>query len=148
MTRVVVPAPISCYVFIEQSDPMLPRLILIPLLTLITAASAAGAWAQDKGTVNPKPLPPLANPNDPNVGAKELFGRKVLPAAMPTRVLGFYAHACPGLLAHLREDGARHQTAAKGNLFKLQTASESSATIEPSKSASWAAPSAAHPSKR
>jgi len=39
-------------------------------------------------------LPPLANPNDPKVGAKELFGRKVLPAAMPTRVLGFYAHGC------------------------------------------------------
>ena len=52
------------------------------------------ALAQDKGTVNPKPLPPLANPNDPKIGAKELFGRKVLPAAMPTRVLGFYAHGC------------------------------------------------------
>ena len=73
---------------------MTPRLILIPLLTLMIAASAASALAQDKGTVNPKPLPPLANPNDPNIGAKELFGRKVLPAAMPTRVLGFYAHGC------------------------------------------------------
>src|SRR6266496_264812 len=73
---------------------MNPRLILIPLLTLMTAASVAGAWAQDKGTVHPKPLPPLANPNDPKIGAKELFGRKVLPAAMPTRVLGFYAHGC------------------------------------------------------
>ncbi len=40
------------------------------------------ALAQDKGTVNPKPLPPLANPNDPHIGAKELFGRKVLPAAI------------------------------------------------------------------
>ena len=73
---------------------MISRLILIPLLTLIAAANAASALAQDKGTVNPKPLPPLANPNDPNIGAKELFGRKVLPAAMPTRVLGFYAHGC------------------------------------------------------
>ena len=44
--------------------------------------------------VNPKPLPPLANPDDPKIGAKELFGRKVLPAAMPTRVHGFYAHGC------------------------------------------------------
>ena len=78
----------------EQSDPMTSRLILIPLLTLMIAASAVSAWAQDKGTVNPKPLPPLANPNDPNTPAKELFGRKVLPAAMPTRVLGFYAHGC------------------------------------------------------
>ena len=50
----------------EQSDPMTSRLILIPLLTLMIAASAVSAWAQDKGTVNPKPLPPLANPNDPN----------------------------------------------------------------------------------
>ena len=73
---------------------MTPRLILIPLLTLMAAANAASALAQDKGTVNPKPLPPLANPNDPKIGAKELFGRKVLPAAMPTRVLGFYAHGC------------------------------------------------------
>ena len=52
------------------------------------------ALAQDKGSVNPKPLPPLANPNDPKLGAKELFGRKVLPAAMPTRVVGFYAKGC------------------------------------------------------
>ena len=69
----------------EQSDPMTSRLILIPLLSLMIAASAVNAWAQDKGTVNPKPLPPLANPNDPNTPAKELFGRKALPAAMPTQ---------------------------------------------------------------
>src|SRR4051794_9031434 len=70
------------------------RLILIPLLISMGLASAAPAWAQDKGTVDPKALPPLANPNDPKIGAKELFGRKLLPAAMPTRVLGFYAHGC------------------------------------------------------
>src|SRR6187401_2920731 len=73
---------------------MTPRLVLIPLLILLGLVDASAAWAQDKGTVNPKPLPPLANPNDPNTPAKELFGRKVLPAAMPTRVLGFYAHGC------------------------------------------------------
>src|ERR1700732_5518667 len=70
---------------------------LIPILLLLsfaTFASAPGALAQDKGSVDPKPLPPLANPNDPKLGAKELFGRKVLPAAMPTRVVGFYAHGC------------------------------------------------------
>src|SRR5215203_6898581 len=70
------------------------RLILIPLIAAIAVASAASAWAQDKGTVHPKPLPPLANPNDPKIAAKELFGRKMLPAAMPTRVHGFYAHGC------------------------------------------------------
>src|ERR1700716_705598 len=73
---------------------MTRRLILIPLLILFGLANATTASAQDKGTVDAKPLPPLANPNDPRIGAKELFGRKVLPAAMPTHVLGFYAHGC------------------------------------------------------
>jgi penicillin-insensitive murein DD-endopeptidase len=68
------------------------RPILLLMLILLSAASAA--MAQDKGTVDAKPLPPLTNPNDPRIGAKELFGRKILPAAMPTRVVGFYAHGC------------------------------------------------------
>src|SRR5580765_6628490 len=73
---------------------MTRRLILIPLLIAIAVVNAAAARAQDKGTLDAKPLPPLANPNDPKIGARELFGRKVLPAAMPTRVFGFYAHGC------------------------------------------------------
>jgi penicillin-insensitive murein DD-endopeptidase len=72
---------------------MTPR--LIPALLLVSAiVSATAALAQDKGSVDPKPLPPLTNPNDPKLGAKELFGRKVLPAAMPTQVVGFYAKGC------------------------------------------------------
>src|ERR1700736_4692383 len=70
---------------------------LIPILLLLSFAafaSAPGALAQDKGSVDPKPLPPLANPNDPKLGAKELFGRKILPAKMPTRVIGFYSKGC------------------------------------------------------
>src|SRR3954464_1289726 len=66
------------------------RLILALLLIVL----ASPAPAQDKGSVDPEPLPPLANPNDPKLGAKELFGRKLLPAAMPTRVVGFYAKGC------------------------------------------------------
>ena len=74
---------------------MNPRpLFILPLLAFATAVSAFAALAQDKGSVDPKPLPPLANPKDPKLGAKELFGRKVLPAAMPTRVIGFYAKGC------------------------------------------------------
>jgi penicillin-insensitive murein endopeptidase len=65
-----------------------------PILILLLLLLSGVALAQDKGTVDPKPLPPLANPNDPKIGAKELFGRKILPAAMPTRVVGFYAHGC------------------------------------------------------
>jgi penicillin-insensitive murein endopeptidase len=70
------------------------RLILIPLLASAVIASATIARAQDKGSVDPQPLPPLANPNDPTLGAKQLFGRKLLPSAMPTRVIGFYSHGC------------------------------------------------------
>ncbi len=70
------------------------RLIPVLLLISVALASATVALAQDKGSVDPKPMPPLANPNDPKLGAKELFGRKMLPAAMPTRVVGFYAKGC------------------------------------------------------
>jgi penicillin-insensitive murein endopeptidase len=69
-------------------------ILTLPLLLSVLLAGAGVAAAQDKGSVNPKPLPPLANPNDPKLGAKELFGRKVLPAAMPARVVGFYARGC------------------------------------------------------
>src|SRR5207244_11417786 len=73
---------------------MTPRQFLIPLLISLTI-SASAALAQDKGTVDAKPLPPLANPNDPKIGAKELFARKYLPAAADKpRVVGFYAHGC------------------------------------------------------
>jgi len=54
----------------------------------------APSWAQDPGTVDPKPLPPLAQPDDPNVPAKELFGRKSVPAAVQARALGWYAKGC------------------------------------------------------
>src|SRR5215813_8410771 len=73
---------------------MQPRRFLIPLL-LSVIVSASAALAQDKGTVDAKPLPPLKNPNDPRIGAKELFARKYLPAAADKpRVVGFYAHGC------------------------------------------------------
>jgi penicillin-insensitive murein endopeptidase len=72
---------------------MNPRPILL-LLMSAAVVCATVALAQDKGSVDPKPLPPLANLNDPKLGAKELFGRKVLPAAMRTRVIGFYAKGC------------------------------------------------------
>src|SRR6202048_3978549 len=70
------------------------RVILTLLVLPVAAVTAAVALAQDKGSVDPKPLPPLANPTDPKIGAKELFGRKILPAKMPTRVIGFYAKGC------------------------------------------------------
>ena len=70
------------------------RPILPLLLASATFVSASAALAQDKGSVDPKPLPPLANPNDPKLGARELFARKLLPTARPTRVIGFYSKGC------------------------------------------------------
>ena len=86
---------------------MRSRLILAAALMLTTAPF--GAQAQDKGTVNPRPLPPLANPNDPSVAAKELFGRKLLPAAMPPKPIGFYAHGCIAGAAALPINGPAWQ---------------------------------------
>src|SRR3954469_9593654 len=69
---------------------------LAPLLLVMTLLAAGDALAQDKGSVNPKPLPPLANPNDPNIGAKELFARKLLPSKGPAHVIGSYVKGCIG----------------------------------------------------
>jgi penicillin-insensitive murein DD-endopeptidase len=84
----------------EPADSMLvlrgmqPCRFLISLL-LTVVLSASPVLAQDKGTVDAKPLPPLKNPNDPKIGARELFARKYLPAAAEKpRVVGFYAHGC------------------------------------------------------
>jgi penicillin-insensitive murein endopeptidase len=58
---------------------------------------AGAAQAQDKGTLNPQPLPPLAHPDNPATPAKELFGRKTAPGVPPTlhsRTIGFYSKGC------------------------------------------------------
>jgi penicillin-insensitive murein endopeptidase len=68
---------------------------LVAIIFCTTAAATADvALSQDKGTLNPKPLPPLAHPDDPHLGAKELFGRRTLPARLPPRSIGFYAKGC------------------------------------------------------
>jgi penicillin-insensitive murein DD-endopeptidase len=64
--------------------------LALPIATL----AATAVLGQDKGSVDPKPLPPLANPNDPKLEAKELFGRKTSPAPLATHSIGFYAKGC------------------------------------------------------
>ena len=64
------------------------------LLFMAALMAAPVAVAQDLGTMNPKPLPPLANPNDPKNPAKELFGRKTEPLPLAARSIGFYTHGC------------------------------------------------------
>ena len=63
---------------------------------LLAAAllSSLPALGQERGTLNPKPLPPIANPNDPDLPAKDLFGRKTAPADIAARTIGFYSRGC------------------------------------------------------
>src|SRR5262245_5078254 len=63
-------------------------------LLVLALAGIGTAFAQDKGTLSPAPLPPLANPIDPATPAKELFARKVYPAALEPRAIGFYSRGC------------------------------------------------------
>src|SRR6516165_5727921 len=82
------------------------RFLLIILLTGTGPAFAMDAGSMDSsrasstidhtppGTLNPEPLPPLANPNAPNVPAKELFARKLTPLPGPVRPIGSYANGC------------------------------------------------------
>lgn len=64
------------------------------LTFVFLAFPVVAALAQDRGTVNPQPLPPLANPDDPQLPAKQLFGRKTTPAKMQAQAIGFYSNGC------------------------------------------------------
>jgi len=64
---------------------------IVGFLLLALAGSAA---AQEKGVLDPKPLPPLANPSDPSTPAKELFGRARSAAPLDPDPIGFYSHGC------------------------------------------------------
>ncbi len=81
------------------------------LLLAFALASAFGgsASAQDKGTLTPKPLPPISNPDDPSVPAKELFGRRDKPAALPPESIGGYARGCVAGAAAVPIDGDNWQ---------------------------------------
>jgi penicillin-insensitive murein DD-endopeptidase len=71
------------------------RASLIGLVLAFTAqACAAPALAQDKGTLEDRPLPPLANPADPRLPAKEVFGRALTPIEAKTRSIGYYWRGC------------------------------------------------------
>ena len=76
------------------------------VIALACAAGAfGGAAAQDKGSLEPAPLPPLANPNDPGLPAKEVFGRAMTPAEAQARSIGFYSRGCLAGAVALPVDG-------------------------------------------
>src|SRR6516225_10580119 len=72
------------------------------LLAVLFLAAASSAVAQEKhlidpmlpGSLNPKPLPPLKNPDAPSTSAKELFARKSTPFPGPPRSIGGYFDGC------------------------------------------------------
>jgi penicillin-insensitive murein endopeptidase len=75
----------------------------------LVALTAPPAQAQDPGTLTPKPLPPLAHPDDPRTPAKELFGRKTEPAPLSARSIGGYARGCMAGAVALPIDGETWQ---------------------------------------
>lgn len=66
---------------------------LAHILILLLAGCGIAA-AQDIGTLEPKPLPPLEQPNDPKTPAKDLFGRQTTPAPLSARTIGYYTSGC------------------------------------------------------
>ncbi len=72
------------------------------LLAVLILAAAGSALAQEKhlidptppGSLNPKPLPPLQNPNALSTPAKELFARKSTPFRGSPRSIGGYFDGC------------------------------------------------------
>src|SRR5205809_47345 len=80
---------------IEAQRPHTNRRAQIAFLAFaIGLAGSGAATAQDKGSVDLKPLPPLAKPDDPKTPARELFGRRPVAAQMQARTIGFYAKGC------------------------------------------------------
>jgi penicillin-insensitive murein endopeptidase len=70
------------------------RRLLVAAAWLAAPALAQEALAQEKGVLDPQPLPPLANPSDPRTPAKELFGRAQDGAPLEPAPVGFYSRGC------------------------------------------------------
>ncbi len=75
------------------------------VLALAACVCLSPARAQDKGTLDAKPLPPLANPGDPRLPAKEVFGRALTPTEGQVRSIGFYSRGCLAGAKALPVDG-------------------------------------------
>src|SRR5262245_60713645 len=76
-----------------------PGAALLGVLCLVAASSAV---AQQKhvidpmlpGSLDPRPLPPLKNPDAPSIPAKELFARRSTPFPGPPRSIGGDFNGC------------------------------------------------------
>jgi penicillin-insensitive murein endopeptidase len=86
---------------LQNTPRWLPAL---PAVLLVTAA-----MAQDKGSLDPKPLPTLTNPGNPATPARELFGRRTTPVPSAARSIGSYAKGCLAGAVALPIDGETWQ---------------------------------------
>ena len=75
---------------------------------LLVSTIGGPALAQDKGSLNPQPMPALAHPDDPKTPAKQLFGRKTTAAAMKPQTIGFYSKGCLAGAAALPINGNQY----------------------------------------
>jgi penicillin-insensitive murein DD-endopeptidase len=84
-----------CSILHHRSDPVRKKMawMVRPLMWLVIMGIVP-ARAQDPGTLNPEPLPPLSNPNSPTIPARELFARTTTPLPGPARSIGSYADGC------------------------------------------------------
>ena len=92
-----------------MKPPRLPLSALPVSVVLAVLALAGPAAAQDRGSINPKPLPPLANPDDPSTPAKALFGRVTGPTSGQPQSFGSYAKGCFSGGEALAMDGSNWQ---------------------------------------
>ena len=92
----------------NSRKPGFERPAALALCAVLFFAHGA-ANAQDKGTLDPKPLPPLAKSDGPGTPAKELFARKTTPSQGPARSIGFYSHGCIAGAVALPVDGETWQ---------------------------------------
>ncbi len=70
------------------------RIRVFVVTALHFAALMSGVRAQEKGSLEPKALPPITNIEDPSLAAKQLFGRANSPASLEARSIGFYSKGC------------------------------------------------------
>src|SRR6476619_8404836 len=100
------------------------------LLAVLMLTAASSAIGQEKhlidptppGSLNPKPLPPLQNPDAPSTPAKELFARNSTPFPGPPRSIGGYFDRC------------------LAGAVSLQIAGPTGAGMRPSRNRNWRNP--------
>jgi penicillin-insensitive murein DD-endopeptidase len=81
----------------SQNEAMAKRALIrwiVALALAVVIGATSKATAQDKGTLDPRPLPVLTHPDNPKTPARDLFGRRATPATMPTRSIGGYSKGC------------------------------------------------------